>query len=72
MRIDVRAKIGGSVESHVAPIGQQVDVGAVLLTTECMKTMFPIESPEFGVVAWLRPCGETFEVDDVVAILDVA
>lgn len=71
MRREVRSSLSGSVESHVASVGQRVEVGSVLLTIECMKTMFPIESPAGGVVTWLKPCAETIEVDDVVATLDV-
>ena len=72
MRRDVKTAFGGSVESHVAAVGQRVEVGVVLLTVECMKTMLSIEAPVAGVVAWLRPCAETLEVDDVVAVLEVA
>lgn len=71
-RFKVTTAIGGSVESHVAFVGQEVSTGSVLLTVECMKMMMPIEAPAGGRVTWLRPCGDTIEVDDVVAELDVA
>lgn len=71
MRHEVKAPMGGSVESHVAYIGQHVEIGAVILTIECMKTMFPIEAPVAGVVASMKACAEKFEVDDVVAEIDV-
>ena len=38
---------------------------------QCWFTEFAIEAPVEGVVSWLRPCGDTIEADDVVAILDV-
>ena len=71
MRHEVKAPIAGSVESHVASVGQRVEAGAVLLTVECMKTMFPIEAPVGGTVMWLRPCGEIVEADDVVAAVEI-
>jgi biotin carboxyl carrier protein len=37
-----------------------------------MKTEIPAEATVDGVIAWLRPCGETVEADDIVAIIDVA
>lgn len=51
-------------------VGQRVLAGTSLLIMECMKTEFPIEAPFDGEVTWIRPCGETIEADDVVAILD--
>jgi len=55
---------------HTTFVGARVEVGAVLLTVECMKTMFPVEAPAAGVVTWLKDCAATIEVDDVVAVLD--
>lgn len=71
MQREIKAPFGGSVESHVVSVGHQAEIGAVILTIECMKTMFPIEAPDAGTVVWLRSCGEVFETDDVVAILEV-
>lgn len=69
-RVQVKAPIAGSVWSHVAVVGQRVDVGAVLLVSEVMKTEIPVEATAAGTVVWLRPCGETIEADDVVALID--
>jgi len=71
VRREVRSPIAGSIWSHVAAVGQRVEAGSLLLLCECMKTEIPIEAPVAGTVAWLRPCGETLEADDVVATLDV-
>jgi acetyl-CoA carboxylase biotin carboxyl carrier protein len=70
VRSEVRSPIAGSVWTHVASVGQRVEVGAMLLVLEVMKTEFPIESTVAGVVAWLRPCNETIEADDVVVTID--
>jgi len=67
----VRAPVGGSVWTHAVAVGQQVCAGVILLCCESMKTEFPIETPLDGLVVWLRPCGETVEAEDVVAILEV-
>jgi len=72
VRCEVKTPIVGSVESHVVFVGQRVEVGVLLLTVECMKTVIPVEAPCAGTVAWLRPCAETIEVDDVVAVIEVA
>jgi biotin carboxyl carrier protein len=69
---EVRAPIAGSIWSHVASVGQRVEVGEVLLIEECMKTEIPVEAPIGGTVTWLKACGETIEADDVVATIDVA
>jgi len=61
--------VGGSVWVHSTAVGQHVRAGATLLICEVMKCEFPIETPIDGEVAWLRPCGEVLEIDDVVAIL---
>jgi len=71
MRVEVRAPLAGSVWSHVASIGQRVEVGAVLLILEVMKCEVPIESSQEGTLTWIRSCGETIEADDVVAMIDV-
>lgn len=71
MRREIKSPIAGSVWSHVASVGQRVGIGATLLVVECMKSEFPVDAPEVGVVVWLRSCGETIEQDDVVAALDV-
>jgi acetyl-CoA carboxylase biotin carboxyl carrier protein len=72
VRHEVKVPIAGSVWSHVAVVGQRVEIGSVLLVCECMKTEIPIDAPVAGTVAWLRPCSETVEAGDVVAELDVA
>jgi biotin carboxyl carrier protein len=59
------------VWTHAVAIGQQVYAGAILLCCETMKTEFPVETALDGIVVWLRPCGETVEAGDVVAILEV-
>lgn len=56
--------------SHSVGVGQHVLAGTTLLVCEVMKTEFPIEAPVNGEVTWLRPCGDTVETDDLVAILD--
>lgn len=56
--------------THSASVGQRVLTGTTLLVMECMKTEFPIEAPVDGEVSWLRPCGDTVEADDLVAILE--
>ncbi len=71
-REEVAAPIAGSIWSHVAAVGQRVEVGSVLLVSECMKTEIPVEAPVAGTVTWLRPCGEAVEAGDVVAVLEVA
>jgi biotin carboxyl carrier protein len=67
---EVKTPVGGSVWTHSVGVGQQVVAGTVLLLAECMKTEFPIEAPVDGVVSWLRPCGDTIEADDVVAVIE--
>ena len=67
----MKSSIGGSVEAHVAAVGQRVEIGSALLTLECMKMLLVVEASVGGTVAWMRPCGEVVEVDDVVAVLDV-
>jgi biotin carboxyl carrier protein len=67
---EVRTPVGGTVCVHSVGVGQRVCAGALLLICEMMKCEFPVEAPVNGEVTWLRPCGETIEVDDVVAILD--
>jgi propionyl-CoA carboxylase alpha chain len=71
VRREIRSPIGGSVWSHVASVGQRVEAGALLLILEVMKTEFPVEAPASSTVTWLRPCGETVEADDVVAVVEV-
>jgi acetyl-CoA carboxylase biotin carboxyl carrier protein len=72
MRGEVKAPIAGSVWSHVAAVGQHVDSGTTLLLLEVMKTEIPVESTASGTVTWLRPCGESVEVDDLVATVETA
>jgi acetyl-CoA carboxylase biotin carboxyl carrier protein len=72
VRNEVKSPIAGSVWSHVSSVDQHVEAGSVLLVCECMKTEIPIESPVAGTVAWLRPCGENVEADDVVAVVEIA
>lgn len=67
---EIKACVGGSVWTHSVGVGQKVVAGTILLITECMKTEVPIESPVDGVVTWLRACGDTIEVDDLLATLD--
>lgn len=63
--------MAGSIWSHVASVGQPVDVNAVLLVVECMKTEIPVEAPVAGTVVWLLGCAESVEQGTVVAILEV-
>lgn len=44
----------------------------MLLVVECMKSEFPVEAHVDGVIVELRPCGDTVEAEDVVAVLEVA
>lgn len=67
---EIKASVGGSVWTHAVGVGQRVVAGTTLLICEVMKCEFPIETPVEGTVAWLRPCGETIEADDVVATLE--
>jgi len=69
---EIRTTVGGSVWTHSVGVGQRVFAGTTLLICEVMKCEFPIETFVDGIVSWLRPCGETVEADDVVAILEVA
>ena len=71
MKHEVRTPVGGSVWTHAVGVGQRVLAGTSLLIVEVMKTEFAIEAIAEGTVTWLKPCGETVESDDVVAILDV-
>ena len=68
----VRSTTGGSVWTHSVGVGQKVVAGTTLLICEVMKTEFPIESPVDGEVTWLKACGDTIEVDDLVAIVETA
>jgi biotin carboxyl carrier protein len=68
---EIRTPVGGSVWTHSVGVGQRVLAGTTLLICECMKTEFPIEASVEGTVTWLRPCGDTLEADDVVAILEI-
>lgn len=68
----IRTPVGGSVWTHSVGVGQRVVAGTILLICEVMKTDFPIESPVDGEVTWLKACGETLEVDDLVAIVEGA
>jgi biotin carboxyl carrier protein len=68
----IKTPTAGSVWTHSVGVGQQVVAGTTLLIAEVMKTEWPIESPIDGVVTWLKACGETLEVDDLVAIVDDA
>jgi len=68
---EIKAPVGGSVWTHSVGVGQRVIAGTTLLICEVMKCEFPIEADVGGIVSWLRPCGETLEAGDVVAILDV-
>ena len=70
-RHEIKTPVGGSVWTHAVGVGQRVIAGTTLLVCEVMKTEFPIETAVDGTVAWLRPCGEIVEADDVVAVLDV-
>lgn len=69
---EIKAFVGGSVWTHSVGVGQRVLAGTVLIITECMKTEVPIESTVDGVVTWLRPCGDTIEVDDLLATLETS
>ena len=69
-KLEIRAPVGGSVCTHAVGVGQRVLAGTMILICEVMKTEFPIEAPVDGEVTWLRPCGETVKVDDVIAILE--
>lgn len=71
-KVSVTAPVGGSVWAHSASVGQSVTAGTTLLICEVMKCEYPIETSTDGAVAWLRPCGETVEAGDVVAVLDAA
>jgi biotin carboxyl carrier protein len=66
----IRTPVGGSVCSHSVGIGQRTLVGTTILVCEVMKTEFPVEATIDGTIMWLRPCGETVEVDDIVAIIN--
>lgn len=70
-RHEIRAPVGGTVWAHSVGVGQRVLAGTTLLICEVMKCEVPVESPVDGVITWLRPCGDTIEVDDVVAVLDI-
>ena len=70
-RHEIQTPVGGSVWTHAVGVGQRVVAGTTVLLCEVMKCEFPIETPVGGVVAWLRPCGETIEAGDVVAVIDV-
>jgi len=50
-------------------VGQIVTAGTVVVIMECMKSEIPVETPCDGEVTWLRPCGDTVSVGDVVAIV---
>lgn len=67
----ILAEIVGSVWCHSVGVGQQVAAGTTVLLLECMKMELPVVTPFDGVVDWLRPCGDTISVGDVVAIVDV-
>lgn len=67
---EVRTPTGGSVWTHSVGVGQRVLTGTTVLICEVMKCEVPIEAPVDGIVAWLRPCGDTLEADDVVAVID--
>jgi biotin carboxyl carrier protein len=69
-RREVRSPVGGSVWAHSVGVGQRVVAGSTILICEVMKCEFPIETQNAGVVAWLRPCGDTLEAGDVVALID--
>ena len=69
-RREIKAPVGGSVWTHSVGVGQRVLVGTTLLICEVMKCEFPIETTVEGTVAWLRPCGDQLEADDVVALID--
>lgn len=56
--------------THAVSVGQRVLAGTTLLICEVMKCEYPLETPVDAEVTWLRPCGETIEAEDVVAILD--
>ena len=67
---EIKAEVGGSVWTHAVGVGQRVVAGTTILICEVMKCEFPIESPIDGTVVWLRPCGETLEAGDVIALID--
>ncbi len=69
---EIRTPVGGSVWTHSVGVGQRVLAGTTLLICEVMKCEFPIETSVEGHVSWLRPCGDTVEAEDVVAVLEVA
>jgi biotin carboxyl carrier protein len=69
---EIRTPVGGSVWTHSTAVGQRVVAGTTLLICEVMKCEYPIETPVDAVVSWLKPCGETIETDDVVALIEVA
>jgi|HubBroStandDraft_6_1064221.scaffolds.fasta_scaffold1254808_2 biotin carboxyl carrier protein len=66
----IRTPTAGSVWTHSVGVGQHVVEGTDLLIVEVMKTEWPIKTEVDGEVTWLKPCGETLEVDDLVAIVD--
>lgn len=68
----IRSTVGGSVWTHSVGVGQRVLAGTTLLICEVMKTEFPVETPVDGEVTWLAACGQTLEVNDLVAIVDDA
>lgn len=68
----VESPITGSVWTHSVGVGQTVLAGTVLVILESMKMEIPVESPVDGIVTWLRPCGETVNVDDVVANVELS
>jgi biotin carboxyl carrier protein len=69
-RREIRSPVGGSVWTHSVGVGQRVVAGTTILICEVMKCEFPIETPVDGTIAWLRPCGDQLEADDVVALVD--
>lgn len=68
----IRTPTVGSIWTHSVGVGQRVVAGTTLLIIEVMKTEWPIDAPIDGEVVWLKPCGETVEIDDEVAIVDDA
>lgn len=72
MRHEIKSPIAGSVCAHIAVVGQHVEVGSTVVLIECMKTEITIEATHAGTVTWLLPCGESIEVDTVLAIIDDA
>ena len=67
--VNVEAPVPGSVWTHSVGVGQIVTAGTVVVIMECMKSEIPVETPCDGEVTWLRPCGDTVSVGDVVAIV---